>query len=254
MCLGGLKGFFDTCIQRFRKAENIGKWLQIAWRNDVLDVSPLLDQSVISDLKNRLETHTLVDHEQFFSQYSVEESIHMLRFIISRGYVSENARSEIDRIWRLLLTPNYPIDTEAYRRALFLLSQGWTPSLRAYNSQEPTMDEHEQLLDTLGQTDVGIDYFKWLAMHPMTLMDGVRDDVRRGAIISLAKYAYHRSNGSCEMFMARHLDDWIIIQAEIVSILGIFRSRLLERLSVWYLKHDDTLRPILLDYFYDPSS
>lgn len=177
--------------------------------------------------------------------FSIEEKVHILRFIYNGA--SDDMVAHIHRIWRSIIPQDHPLNTHEHKKALNAIATWWDAFGCAEGMTPSDYDVLEQLLDTLGATPEGRDYFKWVALTPVINpgKEGIWDEHRRGAIICLGKYAYSKET---EVFLARHLDDWNTIQIEVVQILAAMKSRLLIKLAPWYMQNDDLLRPILNEY------
>ncbi|HLG63996.1 MAG TPA: hypothetical protein VKY19_18785 [Ktedonosporobacter sp.] len=212
-------------------------------------VSPLLSADRVHRLSTLLSTstseETILDE---FKDFSVEEQIHMLRFLYERADISRAYKDHLYRVWHFLLPPHHDLDTVENRNLLHEIQHWWDAFELREGMTTQQYDALEASLDALGATAEGKEYFKWVALSPVDLkQEGhVWDEDRRGAVICLGKYSHDQAT---ELFLARHLDDTTVLQIEVVQILAARKSRLLARLAPWYLEHDIWLKPNLQEYF-----
>ncbi len=204
------------------------------------EFSPLLERENMFNIVKALKAGDESYIYDNIHELEIEKSIHILRFFEYKGFLNEKESSIIYNIWRRLLPIVHQYDSEEARHALLVMSQWWPENIFPHNP-----DQANEFLNKLGIDAQGLSYFRWIALHPMTLMDGVRDDYRRGAIICLGRYACMQS----ENFLARHLDDWINIQIDVVYMLMACHSKLLLDIQTWYKENDVSLRDILSEYF-----
>lgn len=183
----------------------------------------------------------------------LEERIQILRFL--DNHCEGKYSSALYEVWQSYISYDHVLNTKEHRRALHEIGQWWDAFGGAEDLTIQQYDELEALLDTLGNTPEGIEYFKWVALNAVGLYPRRReeqppiwDEHRRGAIICLAKYAYSKE---MELFLARHLDDWHTIQVEVIAILAALKSRLLPKLASWYIKDDSLLKPHLEEYGFE---
>ncbi len=214
-----------------------------------MQVSPLLPAQVVRSIAGLLrepDVQPVLDH---LAPLALEERVHILRFLACRG-LDNAAYVRLLNIWSTVLPSTHRLDTPDLRLALWRQSEWWDAFGLGHQMTVKEYDRLEALLDQVGCTAEGVDYFQWVALHPMyERVNAVWDEERRGAIISLARYAYIRAEGSQERFLARHLDDWINVQTDVIDILVAMKSRLLAHIAPWYLQHDPDLRPFLEDCF-----
>jgi hypothetical protein len=209
-------------------------------------IPPLLPESVVKNLflllKEKKGDEAILD---MLKGFPLEEKIHILRFLSNKG--EDEWIPHIFRVWRSLVPVNHRLNTETNRRALQEIGQWWDAFGVREGMTVQQYDELEQVLDRLGATSDGKDFFRWVALYPVGSEHGtIWDEDRRGAIVCLGKYAF---SPETELFLARHLDDWNTIQVEVVYILAAAKSRLLARMAPWYMKNDDGLQPILEEFF-----
>lgn len=212
-------------------------------------VSPLLSAERVQQLSALLSAstpeETILDE---FKECSVEEQIHMLRFLDERPDISEHYSDHLLRVWHHLLPSRHELDSVENRTLLHEIQHWWDAFELREGMTTQQYDAMEAALDALGATAEGKEYFKWVALSPVDLKQQghVWDEDRRGALICLGKYSHDQAT---ELFLARHLDDTAVLQIEVVQILAARKSRLLARLAPWYLEHDIWLKPDLLEYF-----
>ncbi|HEU5229118.1 MAG TPA: hypothetical protein VFU49_14980 [Ktedonobacteraceae bacterium] len=212
-------------------------------------MSPLLSAESVHRLSTLLSTatsaETILDE---FKNFSLEEKIHMLRFLNERPDISDPYIDHLYRVWHSLLPSHHDLDTVENRNLLHEIQRWWDAFELREGMTTQQYDDMEASLDALGATAEGKAYFKWVALSPVDLEQErhVWDEDRRGAVICLGKYGHDKAT---ELFLARHLDDTAVLQIEVVQILAAIKSRLLARLSPWYLEHNIRLKPYLLEYF-----
>ncbi len=209
-------------------------------------IPPLLSEDIIENVflslkKNKGDEAIL----SIIKDFPIEEKIHILRFLSNN--VEDQWIPHIFRVWCSLISADHRLNTETNRRALQEIGQWWDAFGVREGMTVQQYDELEQVLDRLGATSDGKDFFRWVALYPVGSEHGtIWDEDRRGAIVCLGKYAF---SPETELFLARHLDDWNTIQVEVVHILAAAKSRLLARVAPWYMKNDDGLQPILEGFF-----
>lgn len=212
-------------------------------------VTPLLSHSVISHLddlfKHQATEKTICN---LLYDFSLEEQIHMLRFLYNKSDISQSYVEDLYAVWKSLLPSNNQWNTQKNRDALLEIGQWWDTFGVANGKTVSYYNELEQALDTIGKTSEGVAFFKWVLLSPVWAMPvDLLDDHRRGAVVCLGKYA--SSEPDIDLFLARHLDDQYTIQVEVISVLYARRSRLFGKLAPWYLANDEYLQPILMEYF-----
>lgn len=210
-------------------------------------ISPLLQEEIVLGVSFLLERGSgeskIVD---LLKDLPIEEAVHVLRFIYNKDLNIDIHL--ISTIWHTFIPRTHPLNTRENLRALNALGKWWDTFGSDEDISVQQYDAMELLLDTLGSSPEGKDYFKWVALYPVNQENNsnIWDEHRRGAIVCLGKYAYSKET---ELFLARHLDDWNTIQVEVVQILAAMKSRLLAKIAPWYLKNDDLLKEILEEYF-----
>jgi hypothetical protein len=211
-------------------------------------IPPLLKSDVVSVIAILLKSDKVKDEIlDKLKDYSESEKIHILRFLFNKPEFSEREIAHLLQVWYAIIPPTHHLDNEENRQALYQIGQWWDTFGLAKGMTSLSYDKLEEVLDELGATPEGRDYFKWLALSPIDMHRKIIiwDEDRLGALISLGKYAYNRET---EEFLARHLDDAHVIQLQVVRILVAMKSRLLVKLAPWYIRNDDLLRPILQEY------
>jgi hypothetical protein len=209
-------------------------------------IPPLLQSSIVENIAALLKSGDAENEiPSVLKKLSLIESSHTLRFLFNKPEFSDAEIAHLLQIWYTIVPPTHNLDTVENRKALYAIGQWWDTFGQTENF---SYDELECLLDALGASPEGKAYFEWVALSPTTMMQKkvIWDEDRRGAIVSLGKYAYCREN---EVFLAHYLDDAHIIQIEVIRILAALKSRLLAKLAPWYIQNDDLLRPILQEYF-----
>jgi hypothetical protein len=216
-----------------------------------MEYSPLIDVEIASFVKEAISGTLAISHiVDRLSALDISVSVQILRFFSYQVEVGQREREKIQDVWRKLLQADHPLDNPGLRQALDLQSEWWDAFGVKQSLDLEQYNISENLLEQVGHTIEGIGYFRWIALHPMYVrMDDVWDEERRGAIISLARYAYSRAEGSNELFFARHLDDWSVLQADVIEILVAMKSRLLPKIAPWYMVRDPDIRSILSTYF-----
>ena len=219
-------------------------------------VSPLLSQPLVERVSLLLQQKgTKEKIIEVLEKLPREEKIHVLRFLYIHSS-TENI-SCLYEVWGTYIPSTHVLNTKEHCRALHEIGSWWDTYRRAEDLSVKQYDELEAQLDALGNTAEGHEYFRWVALFPVSLyMPGsaqtrIWDEHRRGSIVCLAKYAYSRET---ERFLARHLDDWNTIGLEVLEILAAMKSRLLPKLAPWYVKHDSLLKPLLKVYEFESLS
>lgn len=216
-----------------------------------MNVSPLLPSNIVEQvaelLKRKNTKNEIVD---LLNLLPLEERIHILRFLYWNN-ISDASR--IYDVWGAFITRDHPLNTKENRLMLNEISRWWDAFSKSHAMARKDYDELERSLDVLGATSEGREYFRWVALYPVGIEQAqhkwaVWDDERRGAIICLAKYAYNKET---ELFMARHLDDWCLIQIDVAEILAGMRSRVLAKAASWYVMHNEGIRPVLKKYGFE---
>ena len=214
-------------------------------------VSPLLSANLAADIMLMFQKgagHSEI--EQRLTGLPLEEQIHLLRLIFFQFELTDEGDKNLLSLWEKLLSPNHPLNTKQIRDMLWAQSGWWDAFQRIEWKDTHKTDEMEKSLDTFGQKESYVEYFKWVTLHPPYChIHEIWDEHRRGAITSLGRYAYHRNGKSLEVFLCRHLDDWINVQMDTIDILVAMKSRLFAKLGPWYMENDPYLRPFLKEYF-----
>ena len=198
-----------------------------------MNYSPLLPQEKITRLITLLKIPEATDNIilQLNEITSQEEQVHILRFLSFQNDLSDISYNTIMNIWRQKISSEHVLDTQNARIALEKQAIWW--DLFEEDKSEEYYNDLEDTLNKLGNTSEGVDYFRWIALHPPYFgMDRVSDEQRRGAIICIAKYAFFRNDGSSEIFIARHMDDWINIQTDVINILVATKARIFKKTDV----------------------
>ncbi len=211
-------------------------------------VSPLLSTENVGRIStmfsNNMSEDIILDELKAFS---IEEGVHILRFLHNKPEISETYTDRLYRVWRSIVPSHHDLDTPEHRKALYEIQRWWDVFALSEGMTSQRYDELEKVLDTLGATPEGKMYFRWVALSPVdSTHETLWDEDRRGAILCLGKYAYHHET---EQFLARHLDDWHMIQVEVIHIFVAMRSRLFAKLAPWYMDNDIWLQPYLKEYF-----
>jgi len=217
-----------------------------------VDIPPLLSSQQVDQMLELLQGQLSDQAEEaLLVGLPLDERIHILRFLSLQPGVSKEAYARILSIWRDLLPPSHKADDPELREALWRQSEWWIAPTKDRAETEGRLDYLETLLERVGHTSLGISYFQWVALHPpYTRMDDVWDEHRRGALTSIARYGYSRSEGSCEIFLARHLDDWVNIQTDVIDIFAAMKSRLIVKIGSWYIEHDKNIAPFIQEQIY----
>jgi hypothetical protein len=216
-----------------------------------MNTSPLLPSNIVEQVAELLKIeNTKNEIIDLLNALPLEERIHILRFLYWNNICDA---SRIYDVWGAFIALDHPLNTKENRLMLNEISGWWDAFGKSHAMMEKDYDELERSLDMLGATPEGRDYFRWVALYPVGIEQrhhkwAVWDDERRGAIICLAKYAYSKD---MECFLARHLDDWCLIQADVAEILVGMRSRVLAKVASWYLMHNEDLKPVLEKYGFE---
>lgn len=217
----------------------------------IMQVSPLLPNLLVEQVAQLLRSENSEDGViELLNPLPLEERIHILRFLYWKNQIDA---SHIYNVWEKFIPRDHPLNTRENRLMLNEIRNWWDAFGESYAMTGKDFDALEYALDMLGATVEGKEYFRWVALYPVGIEKAqskwaIWDDERRGAIICLAKYAY---SWETELFLARHLDDWCVIQTEVAEILAVMKSRMLAKVSSWYIKHDDNLKPILEKYGFE---
>lgn len=219
-----------------------------------MQLSPLLDTEQVRHIVAALH-HSQKDErlKALIEQAPREVVVHVLRALVLQGMPDdEYARMLV--AWEAILQPPPAIDQPDLREALWRQSTWWDAFGDQSAETRTHMNRLEETLRTVGCTQAGIVYFQWVAEHPPNArLNGIWDEHRRGALVALGQYGYGALGSSCEVLLARHLDDWINVQTDVIDLLVAFKSRLLARLAPWYMAHDPDIRPFLQPYFEERS-
>lgn len=216
----------------------------------MMNVSPLLDAEQVTRIDQSLKSPAAeTELIPILKEMPREVAIHTLRFLALHG-VPDDAYAHLLTAWRALLPPPPEVDSVEMREALWHLSEWWDAFDAPTPAQRMRMDNLEDVLCAAGRTAAGVNYFVWVVEHPpYARMDEIWDEHRRGAIMALGQYGSSVLGRSCEVLLCRHLDDWVVLQADVVGILVAFNSRLLSTVAHWYLANDPDLQPFLVEYF-----
>lgn len=217
----------------------------------MLNVSPLLNPALVDLVADGLRQGMAPDLIVLpLLACPLDERIHVLRFLLHHEISDAAFQARLLQTWRILLPPTHPVDSPDLRQALWGLSAWWDAFGLGHQMTTADYDYLEATLNAAGSTEAGVSYLEWIALHPVSMrMDGITDATRRGAIISLGRYGFMRPHGSLETCLARHLDDVIDVQTDVIDMLAALRSRLLARLANWYLANDPHLKPLLKKLF-----
>lgn len=219
-----------------------------------MNVSPLLPAEVVATVRDLLGSEgDSVRIWELLRPLPVDVSIHILRFLWKEGAgEADQVESLLLGIWRQLLADSHPLDSGDVRQALLRLYRGWDIwSTWPVSSDE--LAQMDELLDRIGHSPEGVEYFKWIALHPhYPRLDDIFDEERGGALTCLARYAYSRPSGALDVFLARFLDDAPNVHYEVLVILETMKSRILTTVIPWYMRYDDALRPILVEHQFEP--
>jgi len=213
-------------------------------------VSPLLSADRVQQVFNLLQYSD--DNDRLFALFHtapLDENLHLLRFLSFQPEVSGETYDRLIAIWRTLLPSTQREDNPLIRKALWRVSTWWD-----FEESPATSEENAHLEAHLAQiagNEKGIDFLKWVVLHPPYRheIDGIFDEHRRGAITSLARYAYGKQSDTNEIFFARFMDDWLNMQTDVIDILVAMKARILLKIMPWYIEHDTHIRPSLLALF-----
>lgn len=213
----------------------------------MLTVSPLLSEKLVYAVSEKLNSVRSDKRIQsYLDPLPLDQKIHVLRFLLLRGELSDAQEARIYALWRKILPAQHVSDSETLREALWQQSKWWNAFGPQVPAEQGHVDALEAFLDKEGHRPESADYFLWVALHPpFVRLHGIWDEHRRGALTSIARYAYSRPEASYELPIARHLDDWINMQTDALDILAAMKSSVLPRLAPWYKEHDSDLYPFL---------
>jgi|GEM_PF-4089202 len=218
-------------------------------------VPPLLSPSLLQSITSLIEKNQTDGVMALLKNFPLEEKVHYLRYFYHQS--PDEHVPCIFTVWQACMPLDHPLNTEQYRHALYTAGMWWDVFKEQDQRRNPAYDTLEGMLEALGATDEGREFFRWVTLYPVGIQKWLNlspsemliwDEHRRGAIICLARYAYKRST---EFFLARHLDDWNTIQIDVIELLAALRSRVLARLAPWYIQHDPSLKPILEAHGFD---